>query len=305
MNKDKRTMVIVTVVLPVHESSNFGNFVDIFDSHNEDVRPCSEIIHIPVERSRVAWLGLKPSLFDSKDAVARKALQCILHKHGWPIERRSYCALTENKTIGKETFLNELCYARQIRVPNSNSQLAANVLIDLWIQPPHNTRMEYYWTGLLICWENRLIRALSLTGYVSTLGGGFFLCRHFQTAIILARQQQILASVFSNDLMYYGCIINQVYSLIYSGKFSFARKLLRQVYNQISNATPKASRTLINMYQSAKLFCRRVRESNLTTLEVENGKDITRTVDNHQRIRIVMHDQSTTEDLIIPFRRLG
>lgn len=295
-------MARVTIVFPIHKSSNFADFVNILHSHQEE---CYEIVQISVRRSRIVWFGLKPILIEGETAVVRHVLQYILQRPIWSVIRRDTDDSAEKKLMEKEAFLNKLCYSREIRVPNPNAQFANNASIYLWIQPPQETFMEYYWTGLLIRWENQLIRALSLTGYYSTLGGGFFLCHHFQSAIALARQQQRLARFCSNDIMYYGCIINQVYSFIYSGKFSFARRLLRQVYVQIAKATPKPSGTLINMYQSAKLFCKRVRQSNLTTSEVDTCKNVTKTIDNNQRIRIVLHDQSKTEDLIAPFRRRG
>jgi hypothetical protein len=299
-------MVRAVVIFPIHVSSNFDDFVELFETSQTDVNRNNEIIQILVEHPHVAWLGLKPCLFECDISVLRKALRCIFEKWILPIE----CFVEtgnvhDNKLLQKDNFLNKSCITRHVRVPFLKNHRPEHKSVFVWIQPPRSDKLGYCWTGLLLRWENHLIRTQSLTGYYSTLGGGFFLCRHFHSAIVLARQQQQLAQVFRNDLMYYGCKINIVYSFIYSGKFYIARKLLRQIYNQISHSTPKAGRSLINMYQSAKLFCQRVRESNFTTKELETCSTITKTVDNNQRIRIVEYDQSKADDLIIPFCRLG
>jgi Domain of unknown function (DUF4807) len=184
----------------------------------------------------------------------------------------------------------------------NESELESNVLkhwndwshvgrfhIYILLQPYSLTRFEYSFASRLISWEHQLIRAQTLTGYVSTLGGGFFLCHHFQTAIWLAQQQQKLAIVLNRPDMYLTCWIHQAYSHIYAGYFRSARAILVAVENVVRGATKYA--TLLAMCKSAKRHCRRMQKAALLTTKARST-----TIDDYMRIRVVS-DRSKPEDI--------
>lgn len=185
------------------------------------------------------------------------------------------------------------------------------------IQPPTNTPLEYTFSGLLIRWEHLLIRAQSLSGYISTLGGGFFLCHHFSTAIQLARRQQRLAILLNDESMYYACWIHQAYSHIYAGKFGKANAILRQVWTAITSSSShqndydttsqSTKNTLLHkMCRSARLFSRRMHKASQSKLDQNTKDDVSKllseTIDDLKRIRVVQ-DKSKADDLVIPFSR--
>jgi hypothetical protein len=64
---------------------------------------------------------------------------------------------------------------RRLRLNSSNNNAVARKIV-LWIQPPLETRIEPYFSGLLIKYEHEFMQAQSLAAYFATLGGGFFLC---------------------------------------------------------------------------------------------------------------------------------
>ncbi|KAL7526091.1 hypothetical protein ACHAXR_001311, partial [Thalassiosira sp. AJA248-18] len=81
----------------------------------------------------------------------------------------------------------------------------------------------------LIHLENTHIRLTSLSAYISTLGGGFFLCKYLSTAIYLARQQCHIALLRGDTEMALKCRINEGYCYIHSGKLNKGKKVIRRV----------------------------------------------------------------------------
>jgi hypothetical protein len=189
----------------------------------------------------------------------------------------------------------------------------------LLLQPYGGTRLEHALTGRLIRWEHQLIRAQSLNGYVSTLGGGFFLCHHFATAIYLARHQQRLAVYLHRPDLYWTCWIHMAYSHVYAGHFRTARRILTAVERAIrvivvgaadrdtgnnnhhnnkndSDDDNKYS-TLLAMCQSAQLHWKRMKQTAVATSSHHHSKrGSTTNMDDFVRVRVV-GDQSKQNDL--------
>lgn len=88
-------------------------------------------------------------------------------------------------------------------------------------------------TKRLIHLENNLIRLTSISAYISTLGGGFFLCRYLSTALTLAKQQCRIAYMRGDEAMAWKCRINEGYCYIYGGKLNRAKRVIRNVYLEV------------------------------------------------------------------------
>jgi len=88
-------------------------------------------------------------------------------------------------------------------------------------------------TKRLIHLENNLIRLTSVSAYISTLGGGFFLCRYLSTALTLAKQQCRIAYMRGDEAMAWKCRINEGYCYIYGGKLNRAKRVIRNVYLEV------------------------------------------------------------------------
>jgi Domain of unknown function (DUF4807) len=285
---------------------------------------------LSVYRSRVLWLGLVPLLFEAPKAVY--AVQCILD-HCFPyglyrFPKNDPSDTKQQKDQRREAWARNCIVSwtrcRRFRFQKRLQRCASSVMLKslpqddsstvvLWIYPPQTTNLEYDWTRRLLHWERMYIQAQSITGYIATLGGGFFLCHHFQTAIVLARYQQQLAVLLNDVVMYYTCFVNMAYSYIYNGNFRVARSILQQVLNElvITKMDSKVE-VVVRMCQSALLFCRRMRRasrsisssSTLTTL-VELDANRQRQMvpmDNLRRIRVVT-DKSKRDDLVVPFSK--
>ena len=85
----------------------------------------------------------------------------------------------------------------------------------------------------LIRLENTMIKLTSITAYVSTLGGGYFLCNYLSTAVSLARQQCLLALIRGDLHMSLKCRINEGYCYIHAGRIKRARRTIRHVLRDV------------------------------------------------------------------------
>jgi len=178
----------------------------------------------------------------------------------------------------------------------------------------------------LIHHENTLIRLTSLSAYISTLGGGFFLCRYLSTAIILARRQCCIAMMRGDRDMALKCRINIGYCYIHNGKLNRGKKVIRRVLKDVMhlqrserggaeggekqlllNHTAErelSELTIIrNMCLSALRFANQIREAGLRCSSIDGGEaggsslqqhtfggmqeSLSTTHDDFQRIRIV------------------
>jgi hypothetical protein len=139
-----------------------------------------------------------------------------------------------------------------------------------------------------------MIRAQSLAGYFATLGGGYFMCHHWQTAVKLAQYQQQMAMILGDTGMIYKCILNQAYNYIYAGQFMLAYKWIHYVFVRVQGR----DEVLANMCRSAHLFAKRVFELHRTSLGNDKLESKSRTVDDYARVRIV-RDRSSKDDKLV------
>jgi hypothetical protein len=311
----------VDVLLP-HHVCDAASFLTTNISSLDALQSAAEsggkelFLTLHVHPSRVLWSTLRPILFESKRS--RQALRCILHQcFDWKTTLETQTARpsrTHDKGHDHDDLHvvqthNPMIQRRRLKLRASGKLNRRRKKIVLWIQPPETEPIEFLFAGLLIGWEHRLIQAQSVSGYIATLGGGFFLCHHFQTAILLARQQQRMALFLNDESMYYTCFVHQAYSHIYAGNFRTALSILRQVLHAIApsspNNAPPSNPVLVKMCLSARLFCKRMRRaSRVVAPPDDNASDdtVSTTIDDHQRIRVV-RDKSKDDDLVIPFTR--
>ena len=289
-----------------------------------------------IHRTRLLWTALQPCLLHSDTRTARRLLSVILNSPtvNWSAvihQARSsrtfiddhlfggdHGSASDEKNDEKPTESN--VFERRLRVSvnpdhcrsddgETSQTLPAGIV--LWIETRTGVPLEDAFMGRLIAWEHNLIRAQSVTGYLATLGGGFFLCQHFQTAVVLAQQQQKLALLLNNKSMYYQCILNSAYNHIYAGYFGTAIKLIKQVLKEAKVLFPPDP-VLVAMCYSAALFCKRMKRAAKMPLPQTTGAPsstrsnensavgVSKTADDFARIRIA-RDQSRQDDLVVPF----
>jgi len=171
-------------------------------------------------------------------------------------------------------------------------------------------------SGRLIHNENTLIRLTSLSAYISTMGGGFFLCRYLSTAVSMARQQCRIALLRGDEEMSFKCRINEGYCYIHAGKLNRGKKIIKRVLYDVTERQKQktgiewevslehdnlelahtsdrelSELTVIrNMCTSALRFANLINQQKLeeaaATDETQNKK-LSPTHDDFQRIRVV------------------
>lgn len=139
-------------------------------------------------------------------------------------------------------------------------------------------RPERLWSSRLVVLENRLSVLRSLNAFISTLGGGFFLCRYLATAVRLARWQRAVALQLGDLNLAARCTVNEAYNYIHSGRVGLALRIVAAVRKK---ALLRGDGLTVSMCESARSFALRVGRANLE----EGAKQATR--DEMQRIRIV------------------
>jgi Domain of unknown function (DUF4807) len=122
------------------------------------------------------------------------------------------------------------------------------------------------------------IQMVSLNAWISTLGGGYFLCRHLETAVHMARKQRAVALWMGDESTADRCTLNEAFNYIHAGRFGIATAMIRSV---TLSSEAREDTLVLKMCFSAKLFLKRVRRAG----KFEGDRD--KTTDDYQRIRIV------------------
>lgn len=81
--------------------------------------------------------------------------------------------------------------------------------------------------------DDAQIRLTSLSAYVSTLGGGAFLCHYLSVAMRLTRRQPCLAVLRGNRDTASRCRINAGYCFIRNGKADRRKRVIRLVLGDV------------------------------------------------------------------------
>jgi hypothetical protein len=300
---------MVTVLLPLHLSR--------LQRMREGAAAGSStqaVLLLLVDQSRIVWREIFPCVFQAPDDVSIRMIFClcdVLSKcnrlHWLPADcgmllgsegRRevvSSSVLADNNNNNNNDEADACFFLeRNLEWQTGWEKPQASTLL---IIPPTWAKLEYQWEERLIRLEHDLIRAQSIAGLYSTLGGGYFMTRRLQTATALARQQQRISLLLGDKEMYYKCDINQAYSAIHSGNFGRAKRLIVQVWTALAHETRFHEKEVLQkMCQSAMLFRKRVRQVS-REVPPAGSTGPSRVVDDFSRFRVV-EDQSSREDLV-------
>jgi hypothetical protein len=268
----------------------------------------SEVIYVWCADPRVAWNGLQPLLFLSPRRIASRATLLLLQPPFSSQTNKTHCFSEKTSVYQSQNgVLQEInaekpvavCEKRVFRI--RRSKLKRNRFrrpvkrVIVWIQPPLVTKLKADWlfSSIVLRWEHLYLQLQSLSAFLATLGGGYFLCRQLATAAVLARRQRQLALLLGDYETADKCTINEAYNYVHAGFFAHALRLIRSVRKSVlaRNQEVGGPKLILSMCASAKLFCRRVKayrqqlhlNASLTTVSL--------TQDDYQRIRILPNDQ--------------
>nr|BAP68776.1 RxLR effector candidate protein [Hyaloperonospora arabidopsidis Emoy2] len=75
---------------------------------------------------------------------------------------------------------------------------------------------------------NAVVALVTANAYVSTLGGGHFLCRHLNHSTLLAKLQIGISMGLQDPILESKCRVNLMYNALQLGKFKRAKRILRR-----------------------------------------------------------------------------
>jgi hypothetical protein len=270
------------------------------------------VVVINVNPPRAVWQVLQQLLFESSPRIARRATLIICQQQRllfdqnqkMPSSSHEDDDLDRNDEAKEESDSSYLIESSNLKFVTRRVFLKARGSLSrrmsIVLAPPSFVDLEPSFEHRLIHLEKQLIRAQSMAGYLSTLGGGFFMCHHWRTAVAFAQQQKQMARLLGDANMYFKCLVNQAYNCTYAGQFRYAKKILSHVLMSVKQERPSEEQVLVNMVASAMLFCKRVqRYAKQQALEAVNAAQV-RTKDDFSRIRLVQ-DASADDDIIRPF----
>ncbi|EEY56289.1 uncharacterized protein PITG_20683 [Phytophthora infestans T30-4] len=74
---------------------------------------------------------------------------------------------------------------------------------------------------------NAVVALVTANAYISTLGGGHFLCRHLSQSTLLAKLQIGISMGLKDPVLESKCRVNLMYNALQLGKFKRARRILK------------------------------------------------------------------------------
>eukprot|EP01138_Halocafeteria_seosinensis_P007893 gb/GECG01008064.1/.p1 GENE.gb/GECG01008064.1/~~gb/GECG01008064.1/.p1 ORF type:complete len:443 (+),score=32.80 gb/GECG01008064.1/:1-1329(+) len=110
----------------------------------------------------------------------------------------------------------------------------------------------------LIVMRRELIVA---NAWISTLGGGYYLCKHIDQARVMAEKQILVAKLLGDESMEAKANVHFVYNDILERKFGSARvriRTLRKIGKRLGDTE------LLKMLKASKLYCNKVEELDKT-----------------------------------------
>ena len=306
----------VEVAIPQHVSASPESI-----SPDTALPSDTALLVLRCHRSGCVWYGLKPIFMDASRTLARQFLRCLFLKSSRLSFSAEYLLLAkrfserirdhqatsdsqlkfsahdEKKKKSVEDEKPISIQTRRIRCPFAiaKAQQSYNhVNIVLWIQLPSVAQIDMTFTSAVIRMEHAFLQLQALTSWMATLGGGYFFCRRLKFSLQMSRYQRKLALILGNTAMAQQCVVNEVYNLLYSGKFPEAMKRL----NDLWLTTTEDDTTVRRQCRAARLLCKRLKKVTPKLREFNHvGKgggragdqhgSVTETVDDYQRIRII------------------
>ncbi|CAI5714097.1 unnamed protein product [Peronospora destructor] len=132
---------------------------------------------------------------------------------------------------------------------------------------------------------NAVVALVTANAYISTLGGGHFLCRHLNQSTLLARLQIGISMGLQDPILESKCRVNLMYNALQLGKFKRARRILRQ---EELVAEQLGSTELHNVCHAASVYLDKMDRLHKEQVlhHEKNGRPVT-LHDNFYRQRIV------------------
>ncbi|CEG45304.1 uncharacterized protein PHALS_01610 [Plasmopara halstedii] len=129
-----------------------------------------------------------------------------------------------------------------------------------------------------------VVALITANAYVSTLGGGHFLCRHVIQSRLLAKVQIGISMGLQDPVLESKCRVHLMYNALQVGNFKRAREILKR---EEAVAEELESRELRNVCYAAKVYFNKMNRLHKEQLLLDKTGHTTMLYDNFYRQRIV------------------
>ena len=117
--------------------------------------------------------------------------------------------------------------------------------------------------GRFVSWSKKILHLvvmkqglITTNAYISTLGGGYFLCRYLDHAKRMAGKQYLIAKKLNEPILMSQCCIHMAYSLIHEGSYRSAYNI---IVNQERIAAKLQNNELKAIVSSAKHYLDKIK----------------------------------------------
>eukprot|EP00948_MAST-09A_sp_MAST-9A-sp1_P003929 g3929.t1 len=92
-----------------------------------------------------------------------------------------------------------------------------------------NINPDLRWSYRLITLLKRHVSLITASAFISTMGGGYFLCKKIDSAMLMAQKQSQIAILLQNRDLFLQCQLHLAYSSTQCGKFAQAEQIFHFV----------------------------------------------------------------------------
>jgi hypothetical protein len=111
--------------------------------------------------------------------------------------------------------------------PRLSLTLRPRLRLRLLLLAPPAWPLDTAWSTRLVALDNMAKTLTTASAYISTLGGGHFMCKHVAEALAMAGRQMAVARALGDDRLLARCHVHVVYAFIQAGRFRSAMARLR------------------------------------------------------------------------------
>ncbi|OQS04481.1 hypothetical protein THRCLA_03291 [Thraustotheca clavata] len=144
-------------------------------------------------------------------------------------------------------------------------------------------RLSMSWCYRATRFTHAVVALVTANAYISTLGGGYFLCRHLNQAKLMAQLQICVSQGLQDPILASKCRVNLAYGAMAQGKFNRAAKILLK---EKENAQKLNSEDLHNVLHAAQVYLKKTIVLHKELLQHQET-DTRRVVDEYYRQRVV------------------
>ncbi|ETV65644.1 hypothetical protein H257_17694 [Aphanomyces astaci] len=171
----------------------------------------------------------------------------------------------------------DMAYLRQL-VPQLEGHSTATIA-----PVPFRFPLYMSWVYRATRFTNAVVSLVTANAYISTLGGGFFLCRHLNQAKLMAQLQICVSQGLHDPILASKCRINLAYGAMARGKFKRAQRIIN---DEGVNAKALRSDEIHNVCHAAQVYLDKTWDLHRSRL-VHEPTDTTQVVDEYYRQRVV------------------